>query len=131
MHASRTAASARSRAVRAQTALRFIDASADGTDVFFLADDSLVSSDPGSVDVYDARIGGGFPDPPVPMPCVGDACQPLPPEPEDPHPGTVFYASEVNPKLHLHRRGKNRRKHKHKKRRHKQQRETKRRARGR
>ncbi len=109
---------------------RFIDASADGTDVFFLAEDSLASSDPGSVDVYDARIGGGFPDPPVPMPCVGDACQPLPPEPEDPQPGTLFYASEVNPKLHLHRRGKNRRKHKHK-RRHKQQRETKRRARGR
>jgi len=67
----------------------FVDASADGSDAFFLTDGSLVPSDPGSVDLYDAREGGGFPTPPTPVPCIGDACQPLPPAPEDPTPGTL------------------------------------------
>lgn len=84
----------------------FVDASADGIDAFFLAGDSLVTTDPGSVDLYDARIGGGFPAPPKPIPCFGDACQPLPPEPDDPTPGTLFYGSEANPKLRLEVQGK-------------------------
>jgi len=62
----------------------FIDASADGTDAFFLTDGSLVSSDPGASDLYDARIGGGFPDPIPPILCEGDACQSLPSPPVDP-----------------------------------------------
>jgi hypothetical protein len=89
----------------------FVDASADGTDAFFLASDSLVESDPGGVDLYDARIGGGFPVPPKPIPCIGDACQPLPPEPEDPTPGTMFIGSEGNPELHLPGRAKKKKKH--------------------
>lgn len=89
----------------------FIDASADGTDAYFLTDESLVGQDPGSADLYDARIGGGFPEPPAPIPCFGDACQPLPPEPEDPTPGTAFYGSERNPKLTITQAGK--KKHKH------------------
>ena len=89
----------------------FVDASADGTDAFFLAGDSLVESDPGGVDLYDARIGGGFPTPPKPIPCIGDACQPLPPEPEDPTPGTMFIGSERNPELHLQEQGKKKGKH--------------------
>jgi hypothetical protein len=75
----------------------FLDASANGADVFFLAPDSLVAADPGSVDVYDARLDGGFPQPPSPIPCIGDSCQPLPPEPDDPTPGTLFYGLEGNP----------------------------------
>jgi hypothetical protein len=67
----------------------FVDASADGSDAFFLTDGSLVPADPGSVDLYDARVGGGFATPPAPVPCIGDACQPLPPAPEDPTPGTL------------------------------------------
>lgn len=66
----------------------FLDASADGSDAFFLTDESLVPGDPGSADVYDARVGGGFPVPPTVSECLGDACQPLPGEPEDPNPGT-------------------------------------------
>jgi hypothetical protein len=62
----------------------FVDASADGSDAFFLTDGSLVKGDPGAVDLYDARVGGGFPVPPDPIPCIADACQPLPPEPPDP-----------------------------------------------
>ena len=74
---------------RSEAGASFVDASASGSDAFFLTDGSLVPSDPGSVDLYDAREGGGFPVPLSPTPCVGDACQVLPPEPEDPAPGTV------------------------------------------
>lgn len=58
-----------------------VDASADGADVFFKTAASLWAPDPGLVDIYDARIGGGFPVPPaLPLPCEGDACQsPAPP----------------------------------------------------
>lgn len=62
----------------------FVDASADGADAFFLTDGSLVAGDSGSVDLYDARIGGGFPSPQIPISCFGDACQPLPSTPTDP-----------------------------------------------
>ena len=62
----------------------FIDASASGDDVFFRTDGSLVATDPGSFDLYVARVGGGFPVPTPPLPCVGDACQSLPSEPLDP-----------------------------------------------
>lgn len=67
----------------------FVDASADGSDVFFLTDGSLVPQDPGLVDLYDAREGGGFPVPPSAIPCFNDACQSLPEAPEDPTPGTL------------------------------------------
>ena len=73
---------------RAEGGATFLDASDDGSDAFFLTDGSLVPSDPAPIDVYDARVGGGFPSP-RPIPCFGDACQPLPPEPEDPTPGTL------------------------------------------
>lgn len=63
---------------------QLIDSSASGDDVFFVTDDSLVASDPGAFDLYDARVGGGFPIPLEPLPCEGDACQPLPPPPVDP-----------------------------------------------
>jgi hypothetical protein len=62
----------------------FVDASADGEDAFFLTSESLVGRDPGSIDLYDARVGGGFPEPPTPIPCNGDACQVLPASPGDP-----------------------------------------------
>jgi hypothetical protein len=94
----------------------FVDASAEAADVFFLTDESLVASDPGATDLYDARIGGGFPEPASPIPCFGDACQPLPPEPEDPTPGTEFYGSERNSSLHLEKP--RRAAHRHRKKRH-------------
>ncbi|MDX6623436.1 MAG: hypothetical protein QOE75_1368 [Solirubrobacterales bacterium] len=84
---------------RSEDGARFVDASADGTDVFFTTDGSLVPGDSGAVDLYDARVGGGFPLPPVVIPCNGDACQPLPPEPEDPTPGTLLSKPQGNPPL--------------------------------
>jgi hypothetical protein len=75
---------------RGEDGARFVDASESGADVFFLTGESLVPSDLGAVDLYDARIGGGFPLPPPPVPCEGDACQPLPSPPQDPTPGTLL-----------------------------------------
>jgi hypothetical protein len=85
-------------------ASEFIDASESGADAFFLTNASLVPADPGSVDLYDARQGGGFPVPPAPLPCEGDACQSLPPEPEDPQPATL-QANPGNPAPHWHKLG--------------------------
>ncbi|HEX5763189.1 MAG TPA: hypothetical protein VFY04_08725 [Solirubrobacterales bacterium] len=54
----------------------FLDASADGRDVFFRTASSLLAHDPGLLDVYDAREGGGLPAPPsLVAPCEGEACQ--------------------------------------------------------
>jgi hypothetical protein len=50
--------------------------SATGSDIFFLSRAQLVGQDTdGLVDVYDARIGGGFPAPTPEPSCSGDACQ--------------------------------------------------------
>jgi hypothetical protein len=48
-----------------------------GRDLFFATPVGLVPQDTdGAPDVYDARLGGGFPQPPVAVePCSGDACQ--------------------------------------------------------
>jgi len=91
----------------------FVDASEDGVDAFFLTEESLVGSDPGSIDLYDARAGGGFPEPKSPIPCVGDACQPLPSPPDDPSPGTLV-PNAGNPPARWFRPG--RKHHKHRKR---------------
>ncbi len=46
----------------------FVDASATGDDVFFSTASSIHPQDEGQVDIYDARVGGGFPSPPPPPP---------------------------------------------------------------
>ena len=56
-------------------------ASPSGNDVFFLSRAGLVSSDVdgGEYDVYDARVGGGFPPPAAqPVPCSDDGCHGAP-----------------------------------------------------
>lgn len=56
----------------------FVDASADGSDVFFQTNQGLVEQDvDGNADVYDARVGGGFASqnpPPPPGSCQGAEC---------------------------------------------------------
>jgi hypothetical protein len=55
---------------------RFVDASANGDDVFILTYDQLVAQDGDNLaDLYDARVGGGFTLPGLP-PCEGEACKP-------------------------------------------------------
>jgi hypothetical protein len=56
----------------------FLDATPNGHDVFVNTTDRLVGWDvDDNYDLYDARIGGGFPEPPPAGAgeCVGDACQ--------------------------------------------------------
>ncbi len=58
----------------------FLDASPDGSNVFFATADQLLPEDIGNnVMVWDARVGGGYPVPTAPPPCnSGDACKPPP-----------------------------------------------------
>ncbi len=59
---------------------RYLDASANGDDVFFATPSALVRSDEDTVaDVYDARVGGGFASPSPEAPCVGSCRLPSPP----------------------------------------------------
>jgi hypothetical protein len=55
----------------------FLDATPDGADVFFATAQRLVGRDiDGLYDYYDARVGGGFPEPsPPPPPCTGESCR--------------------------------------------------------
>jgi hypothetical protein len=75
----------------------FWEASPDGRDVFFTTSSSLLPQDPGSVDLYDARVDGGFPQPLVKAPCEGEACQSPPPPPQLPTPASHSYSGLGNP----------------------------------
>jgi hypothetical protein len=88
---------------RAEGGARFLDASRDGDEAYFLTARSLVEADPGGADVYVARVGGGFPVPDPPIPCLGDACQPIPGAPADPTLATAVPRAETNPPLKLTR----------------------------
>jgi hypothetical protein len=62
----------------------FLDASRNGNDVFISTADQLIPRDPDfRVDVYDAKVGGGFPVPVFSPPCEnGDSCKgPVSPQP--------------------------------------------------
>ena len=77
----------------------FADASPSGNDVFIVTRQQLVPEDHDSlVDLYDVRVGGGFPAPLVqPNPCVADECQPAPvPVPAFVAPSTVGFAGAGN-----------------------------------
>jgi hypothetical protein len=78
----------------------FLDASASGDDVFFDTRDRLVGWDEDAkYDAYDARVGGGFPEPPpLPPPCEGDSCQPPPVVPNDPTPASAGFDGPGNVK---------------------------------
>jgi hypothetical protein len=55
----------------------YLDTSADGRDAFIITNQPLVSTDTDkNYDVYDVRIGGGYPEPPSkPVICAGETCQ--------------------------------------------------------
>ena len=80
--------------------VELVGTDASGADVLFTTADRLAPTDIDSnVDVYDARIDGGFPAPVVPQSCSGDACQgPLSPAPILLSPGSEFQAGG-NPPL--------------------------------
>lgn len=84
----------------------FVDASPDGSDVFIHTLSGIDPRDPGQVDIYDARVNGGFPLPPGPPACEGDACQSVPAAPNDPTPASAGFRGPGNPqsKKARHRR---------------------------
>jgi hypothetical protein len=55
----------------------FLSADETGANVFFTTREQLTPEDEDEAsDVYDARVGGGFPRPTSPEPCRGEACMP-------------------------------------------------------
>jgi hypothetical protein len=74
-----------------------IEASKGAGDVFFATNSSLLPQDRGLYDVYDARVGGGYPPPPLPPPaCEGEACQGVPAPPNDPTPASSAFEGAGN-----------------------------------
>ena len=75
----------------------FLDASENGDDVFFLTSAPLSPGDTdNAIDVYDARVGGGFPQSSPPPSCEGDACQNPIQAPDDPTPSSLVYQGAGN-----------------------------------
>jgi Tol biopolymer transport system component len=71
----------------------FLSANPSGDDAFIVTRQRLVGWDTdGAYDLYDARVGGGFPEPtPAPAPCSGDACHGAPSgAPSAPAPGSTL-----------------------------------------
>jgi hypothetical protein len=77
----------------------FAAASASGDDAYFLTTASLLPADTGVLDVYDARAGGGFPEPSPGIECEGDDCQGPPFVPQDPAPSTAVVSGPENPPI--------------------------------
>ena len=76
----------------------FLDANENGDDAFFVSAARLVGADNDSaLDLYDARVGGGFAEPSAPPSCEGDACQSPVSAPDDPTPGSLTYSGPGNP----------------------------------
>jgi hypothetical protein len=102
----------------------FLGSSPDGTDVFFGTHARLVPQDTdGAGDLYDARIGGGFPPPTgAGGQCEGDACATPAPAPNDATPASLSFTGAGNavscPKGKVKQKGKCVAKH-HKKKSHK------------
>jgi hypothetical protein len=82
----------------------FIEASSDGHDAFIATRERLSAWDyDTSKDIYDARIDGGFPEPPpAPKPCLGEACQDPPLVLDDPSPNSATFSGPGNPRRAKH-----------------------------
>ncbi len=89
---------------RSEGGASFVDASASGDDAFFVTDGSLAANDGGGIDLYDARVGGGFPTPSPPIACLGDACQVIAAESTEPTLSTLV-PGPGNPKVRYRKYG--------------------------
>jgi hypothetical protein len=92
-----------------------VDASASGSDAFFITRASLVGQDTDQLrDLYDARSGGGFSYTPPPPPCSGPGCRlPAPSPPADQAPSTTSLSGPGN-SVPKHRARKHHKGRKHK-----------------
>jgi hypothetical protein len=73
--------------------------SPSGSDIFFTSSDPLVPQDvdSGQENIFDARVGGGFPAPVPPVGCEGDGCQgALAGAPSGVAPGSVVFSGPGN-----------------------------------
>ena len=75
----------------------FIDADPDGSNIFIETSSSIDPRDPGLIDIYDARVNGGFALPPSLPECLGDACQGVPEPPRDPTPASASFRGAADP----------------------------------
>jgi hypothetical protein len=80
----------------------FFDADPSGSNVFFATSQDLVRSDTSNgLSIYDARVEGGFPEPPPPPACKGEGCRGATPAPAGaaPTPASAgFVGAEEGPK---------------------------------
>jgi hypothetical protein len=101
----------------------FLEATPDGSDVFFLTADRLLRGDGDTAfDVYDARAGGGFPEggePPAPCASEAECRPPASAAPEFLAPGSASFAGPGNVReaAPRHKKRKHRRRRRHHRRR--------------
>jgi hypothetical protein len=86
----------------------FLDASTDGSNVFFTTSQQLLPQDTdGAMDIYDARVNGGFPVTAPPPVCSGEGCKP-PQSPVPPVPtvaSVTFFGPGNVKKVHVVKHG--------------------------
>ncbi len=107
----------------------FMSSSASGDDVFLITRQRLLASDQDSqLDLYDARVDGGFPEAGASA-CAGEGCRaPLAEPPAQPSAASSTYSGAGNPKPKAHHKKKARHKRHQKHKRHKKKRHAKKRG---
>jgi hypothetical protein len=102
---------------RSSATSEILDADPEGRNVFFTTSGSLAPTDPGGVDLYDARELGGIPQPNPTAVCEGEACQgPLaPPQETTPSSSTYEGPGNLKPQAKKHHKKKHHKKNHHKK----------------
>jgi hypothetical protein len=83
----------------------FLAMDESGDNVFFTTRQQLVRADSDElVDLYDARVGGGFVEPAPPSECGGEACQASTISPVQPLPTSEGISGEAKPKVSGHKK---------------------------
>jgi hypothetical protein len=74
----------------------FVDSDEEGNEVFFTTEANLVPEDTGLIDIYDARVDGGFVSATAKVECEGQACQSPVAAPQTAEPGSTAGRGEGN-----------------------------------
>ncbi len=94
----------------------FLNSTPSGNDAFFITREQLAQRDKDDqLDVYDARVGGGFPED-ISPPCLGEACKGASSSaPATETPGSSTFSGPSNKKPHKHGKHRKHKSKKHKK----------------